>query len=73
MSSPQFPHPSEPRISAGFPDPDEGLCLGCGHKLTLCGVPFTADVKCINCNKINHFVQSKQPIIISDMDSIVSA
>jgi hypothetical protein len=32
-----------------------GLCINCGHRVTLCGIPFTADVQCANCLVINHF------------------
>jgi hypothetical protein len=52
-------------------DPDIGVCLNCGHKLTLCGSPFTADVVCGNCNKLNKFVDSKQPVSVESMDFIV--
>lgn len=54
-------------------DLDFGLCLNCSHKLTLCGKPFTADVICVKCNYMNHFVSSKQPVHARPMDSCVSA
>lgn len=54
-------------------DGDVGLCLGCGHRLTLCGAPFTADVVCCKCNKLNKFVESKQPVSITVMDGCVFA
>ena len=38
-----------------------GMCLGCGHRLTLCGARFTADIKCHNCMYINVFIESQQP------------
>lgn len=45
-----------------------GLCINCGNRLTLCGRPFTADVKCIKCNHINHFEMSQQPTSSHPMD-----
>jgi hypothetical protein len=39
-----------------------GLCLGCGGKLTFCGVPFTADILCRKCNTINVYKDSQQPV-----------
>ncbi len=39
-----------------------GLCLKCGHKVALCGKPFTADIPCVNCLYINSFVESQQPV-----------
>ncbi len=39
-----------------------GLCLNCGNKVTFCGRPFTADVRCAKCSYINHFDESQQPI-----------
>ncbi len=38
-----------------------GLCASCGHKITLCGRPFTADIECCKCHVINHFRTSQQP------------
>lgn len=58
-------------IDSIISDPDVGVCLNCGHKLTLCGSPFTADVVCGNCNKLNKFYNSKQPVSIESMDIIV--
>jgi hypothetical protein len=52
-------------------DPDVGMCLSCSHKLTLCGIPFTADVVCCKCNKINSFIDSRQPVFVASMDSCV--
>lgn len=45
-----------------------GICLGCGHRLTFCGSPFTADVKCAKCFYINVFVESQQPVGIRVWD-----
>lgn len=43
-------------------DKSIGLCLNCGRRITLCGRPFTADVKCNKCKYINHFEMSQQPV-----------
>lgn len=45
-----------------------GLCINCGNKITLCGRPFTADVKCSKCNHINSFLMSQQPVSCRPMD-----
>ncbi len=39
-----------------------GTCLRCGHRQTLCGLPFTADIKCGKCLYINEFRDSQQPV-----------
>lgn len=39
-----------------------GFCLRCGHRITLCGLPFTADIKCTKCLYINVFRDSQQPV-----------
>ncbi len=46
-----------------------GLCINCGNKVTLCGRPFTADIRCNNCHVINHFEMSQQPVSFRTMDS----
>lgn len=43
-------------------DEDVGLCIACGHRITLCGIGFTADIECHNCHAINMFRESKQPV-----------
>lgn len=43
-------------------DGDVGLCIACGHRITLCGIGFTADIECSNCHVINMFRESKQPV-----------
>ena len=60
-------------INGTISDPDVGVCLSCGHRLTLCGAPFTADVVCCKCNKMNSFVESKQPVSVTVMDGCVFA
>ena len=39
-----------------------GLCMNCGNKITFCGRPFTADIKCNKCRVINQFRMSQQPV-----------
>lgn len=39
-----------------------GMCIKCGHKLTFCGRPFTAEIPCVNCLYINTFKESQQPV-----------
>jgi hypothetical protein len=39
-----------------------GLCKNCGNKITFCGRPFNADIKCSKCNNINQFLMSQQPV-----------
>ena len=39
-----------------------GLCAKCGHKMTFCGKPFTAEIPCSKCMFINIFIESKQPV-----------
>ncbi len=41
-----------------------GMCLGCGERLTLCGVQFTLDVHCDKCNSINVYIDSQQPLAL---------
>lgn len=53
------------------PDHAIGLCVNCGHRVTLCGKPFTADVECANCRVINHFRNSQQPVLEGDMNFYV--
>jgi hypothetical protein len=38
-----------------------GLCLRCGHRLTYCGKPFTAEMPCVKCLGINIYAESWQP------------
>jgi hypothetical protein len=45
-----------------------GLCINCGHRVTLCGRPFTAEIECRNCKKINVFIESQQPVAIRDKE-----
>jgi hypothetical protein len=39
-----------------------GLCLKCGHRLTFCGQPFTAEIPCSKCLYINVYKESRQPV-----------
>jgi len=48
-----------------------GLCISCGHRVTLCGRPFSAEIACGNCKKINVFIDSQQPVAIRDVASDV--
>lgn len=48
-----------------------GLCISCGHRLTLCGKPFTAEILCRNCNKTNVYLESRKPVRLADMESSV--
>jgi hypothetical protein len=41
-----------------------GLCANCGHKISVCGRPFTADIECSKCHVINEFVRSQQPVSV---------
>jgi hypothetical protein len=41
-----------------------GRCLNCGERLTFCGIPFTADIVCQKCKRVNIFVNSQQPISV---------
>jgi hypothetical protein len=45
-----------------------GLCLKCCSRLTLCGKPFSADIRCSKCFIINVFRDSQQPVAVRDMD-----
>jgi hypothetical protein len=38
-----------------------GFCLGCGSRLSICGKPFTADLKCPKCLATNIYEDSFQP------------
>jgi len=53
---------SEKRASA------TGLCKKCGNKITFCGRPFTADIKCCKCNIINQFRMTQQPVSFVAVD-----
>jgi len=57
------------RINRSILDQDVGLCSFCGHKITLCGIPFTADIECNKCHTINHFMNSKLPVQVATVDS----
>ena len=50
-----------------------GLCIGCGHKVSLCGRPFTADIECSKCNSINKFRNSQQPVNCRSDENHVSS
>jgi hypothetical protein len=55
------------------PNNPVGMCLGCGHRLTLCGRPFTAEIECPKCFYINSYRDSQQPVagrVRSDMEFI---
>lgn len=39
-----------------------GFCLSCGHKLTLCGLPFSAEIECRKCFTVNVYSSSQQPV-----------
>lgn len=39
-----------------------GMCLKCGHRITFCGEPFSAEIPCSNCLFINVFQNSRQPV-----------
>jgi len=39
-----------------------GRCLSCGQRLTLCGVPFTADIMCAKCLTVNVYESSLKPV-----------
>lgn len=45
-----------------------GLCLSCGHRVTLCGRTFTAEIECPNCKKMNIFTNSQQPVAVKDTE-----
>lgn len=45
-----------------------GMCMNCGNKVTFCGRPFTADVRCCKCKYINSFKASYQPVECWPMD-----
>jgi hypothetical protein len=71
MSTPQVEYVDINGIFSEAGDPDAGMCLNCGRKLTLCWIPFTLDVVCNKCNSINHFYNSKRPVRVTSMDSCV--
>jgi hypothetical protein len=39
-----------------------GMCIKCGHKITFCGKPFSAEIPCSKCLFINVFQESQQPV-----------
>jgi ribosomal protein L37AE/L43A len=43
-----------------------GRCLRCGHRLTLCGIPFTAEIQCDKCLSVNTYSESRQPVSARD-------
>jgi hypothetical protein len=49
-----------------------GLCKNCGHRISLCGRQFTADIECCKCNYINEFRNSQQPISVRSQDCSVA-
>ena len=38
-----------------------GRCLNCNSHLTDCGRPFTAEIPCRKCGRINVYKESQQP------------
>jgi len=42
-----------------------GYCLSCGARLSKCGLPFTAELKC-KCGAINVYEESQQPKGLKD-------
>lgn len=43
---------------------NEGYCLECGYRLSVCGRPFTADLDCSKCGAINRYIESYQPFTV---------
>ena len=43
-----------------------GFCLGCGARVSRCGVPFSGDVTCPSCAAINVYMDSQQPCRLAD-------
>ena len=39
-----------------------GNCLNCGSRVSRCGTPFTADLKCPACGALNVYRESQQPV-----------
>lgn len=54
------------RIRIHSTDDDIGLCLSCGHRLTLCGAAFSAALRCDKCKRINIYKESKQPVALAE-------
>ena len=47
------------------------MCLVCGNRLTLCGLPFSLEIRCGKCNTVNIYRHYTQPIEtrrVTDMD-----
>lgn len=47
--------------SAKSPLESMGYCLACGARLSFCGSPFTADIRCRKCGAVNVYEESQQP------------
>lgn len=43
-----------------------GYCLNCGARITRCGIPFTLDVLCHKCGRVNVYVHSNKPLRIKE-------
>ena len=41
---------------------DVGFCLACGAQISRCGKPFSTDIECHKCHKINVYEESQKPI-----------
>lgn len=48
-----------------------GMCANCGHRISVCGRTFTADIECNKCKYINEFRCSQQPVSVRQMNSNV--
>jgi hypothetical protein len=52
-------------------DSNTGLCILCRHKMTLFGIPFTAEITCSKRKTINHFIDFNQPVQATFVDFCV--
>lgn len=39
----------------------QAVCLACQKSLSYCGKPFTAEIVCPNCGRVNVYEDSQQP------------
>jgi hypothetical protein len=58
---PMEPQATETESTATFGSGAIGLCRNCRHRLTFCGIPFSASIRCPKCSAINVYRESQQP------------
>lgn len=44
-----------------------GYCLNCGARVSFCGKPFSAEIRCPKCGAVNVYENSQQPMRLAQV------